>query len=54
MVTVNSKNIYVGPDKILELRDDDTGEGIIWNLDEEPQQAWWKELYLEREERLFF
>lgn len=46
--------MYVGPEKVLELRDADMGEGIIWNLDEKAQLAWWEELYLGWEETLLF
>lgn len=37
-MTANSKNIYVDSDKILEFRDEDTGEQILWNLGKEAQQ----------------
>lgn len=43
-----------GPDKVLELRDVDVGEGVIWNLDKKAQLAWWEELHLGWEETLLF
>jgi len=38
--------MYVGSDKAPELRDADMGEGIIQNLGEKAQLAWWKETLL--------